>query len=82
MEADSCSNKDNNFLHSWASCETLVDPNEILCSSCTQPTDSRTRLQLLLTCQCGTLHILNIFIFVCIYFCMCIKCAQSDSVSP
>ena len=36
-----------------------------------------------LSCQCGTLHILNIFIFVCIYFCMCIKCcAQSDSVSP
>ena len=48
MEADSCSNKDNNFLHSWASCETLVDPNEILCSICKQPTDSGTRLQLLL----------------------------------
>ena len=36
-----------------------------------------------LSCQCGTLHILNIFIFVCICFCMCTKCcAQSDSVSP
>ena len=36
-----------------------------------------------LSCQCEALHILNIFIFVCIYFCMCIKCcAQSDSISP
>ena len=36
-----------------------------------------------LSCQCEALHIVNIFIFVCIYFCMCIKCcAQSDSISP
>ena len=36
-----------------------------------------------LSYQCEALHIVNIFIFVRIYFCMCIKfCAQSDSISP
>ena len=35
-----------------------------------------------LSCHCEALHIVNIFIVVCIYFCMCIKCCvYSDSVS-
>jgi len=57
MEPDSSSlDCDNVFLHSSASCETLVDPTDLFCSNCRVPEVDQGRLQtILLTTQPGSL---------------------------